>query len=162
VVGGYTGTAPLRSVLAFTPGRAVREVARLPRVLRYAAVAAVGDAVYVAGGTSGVRARREVLRFDPRTRTVRRVARLPVPLTHAAAAALGGRLYVLGGRGDDLASQRAAVYALDGHRMVRAGRLPQALSDLGAATVGDRIVAVGGRDAAGAVHDEVLALRARP
>ena len=51
--------------------------AELPRPLRYAAVAAVGGRVLIAGGTSGTTARREVLRFDPRTRRVRRIGRLP-------------------------------------------------------------------------------------
>ena len=159
VVGGYTGTTPLRTIVAFRPGPKPRVAGHLPRPLRYAAVAAVDGAVLIAGGTSGTTARREVLRFDPRSGRVTRVARLPVPLTHAAAAALNGHFYVLGGRGDGLTSQRASIYALDHGRMVDAGRLPAALSDLGAAASGGRILALGGRDATGHVHDAVLALR---
>jgi hypothetical protein len=39
----------------------------MPRPLRYAAVAAVGGRLLIAGGTSGVTARREILLFDPAT-----------------------------------------------------------------------------------------------
>ena len=75
-MGGYTGTTPLRSIVAYTPGRSPRVVAELPRPLRYAAVAAVGGRVLIAGGTSGTAARREILRFDPRTGAVARIGRL--------------------------------------------------------------------------------------
>jgi N-acetylneuraminic acid mutarotase len=163
VVGGFTTTTPLRSVLAFRPGRPVRVVATLPHPLRYAAVAAVGGRIMVAGGTNGVQCRREVLSVDPVRHRVRVVARLPAPLSHAAGAALGGRFYVLGGRGDALTSQRAAIWALDPVRgtLRRAGRLPVALSDLAAASTRGRIVVAGGRDARGTVHDELWSLAAR-
>jgi N-acetylneuraminic acid mutarotase len=164
VVGGYTGATPLRSILAFTPGKPVRQVASLPRPLRYAAVAAVGPAVLIAGGTSGTAAQRAVLRFDPRTGRVKQIARLPHPLTHAAAAGLGGRFYVLGGRGDAVDSATAAVWALDpaSAGLRRAGRLPAPLSDLGAASEGDRIVLAGGRDRGGRVRDVILSAREAP
>jgi hypothetical protein len=164
VVGGYTGSVPLRSILAFTPGRGVRQAGSMPRPLRYAAVAAVGPAVLIAGGTSGTAAQRSVLRFDPRTRRVTQVARLPQPLTHAAAASLGGRLYVIGGRGPAVNSASAAIWAVDPStgRVRAAGRLPVALSDLGAAATASGIVLIGGRDRAGRVRDSVLSARAAP
>jgi hypothetical protein len=162
-VGGFTATTPLRSVLAFEPGRAARVVATLPHPLRYAAVAAVGRRIMVAGGTDGVHGRREVLSVDPATRRVRVVARLPAPLSHAAGASLGGRFYVLGGRGDALTAQRAAIWVVDPvrHAVRRAGRLPIALSDLAAATARGRILVAGGRDPRGTVHDELWSLAAR-
>jgi hypothetical protein len=133
----------------------------MPRPLRYAAVAAVGGAVLIAGGTSGTAARREVLRFDPRTGRVTRIARLPTALTHAAGAALDGRFYVLGGRGDTPGTQSAAILAVDADsgRVRHAGRLPLALSDLGAASFAGHVTALGGVDAAGGVHDEIWTLR---
>jgi hypothetical protein len=160
VVGGFTATTPLRSVLAFRPGHPARVVAALPHPLRYAAVAAVGRRILVAGGTNGVRGRREVLSVDPARHRVRVVARLPAALSHAAGAALGGRFYVLGGRGDAPTAQRAAIWVVDPvrHTVRRAGRLPVALSDFGAATARDRILVAGGRDAHGAVHDELWSL----
>jgi hypothetical protein len=161
VVGGYTGTAPLRSILAFSPRRPVRRVATLPRPLRYAAVAAVGQAVLIAGGTSGTAAQRAVLRFDPRTGRVMRLALLPRPLTHATAVSLNGRLYVIGGHGDAVDSASAAVWSVDpsNGRVQRSGHLPVALSDLGATSQPKGVVVVGGRDAAGRVHDEILIAR---
>ena len=50
VVGGYTGTVPLRSIIALGPSGSVDVVAELPRPLRYAAVAAVGGRVLIAAG----------------------------------------------------------------------------------------------------------------
>ena len=163
VVGGFTATTPLRSVLAFRPGRRVRHVASLPHPLRYAAAAAVGGAVLVAGGIDGTTARDEILRVDPRTGRVRVVGHLPAPLAHAAGVALGRTFYVLGGRSDAPDGQRRAIWAVDpesGH-VRRAGRLPVALSDLAAVTVGRRLLVAGGRDRAGRVHGELLELASR-
>jgi hypothetical protein len=136
----------------------------MPRPLRYAAVSAVGNAVLIAGGTSGTTARREVLRFDPHTGRVTRIARLPAPLTHAAGATLGGRFYVLGGRGDTPGTQSASILAVDpaSGRIRHAGRLPLALSDLGAASFSGHVTALGGVDSAGGVHDEIWTLRTSP
>ena len=155
---------PLRSIFAYTPGRALRVVAEMPRPLRYAAVAAVDGRVYIAGGTSGTTARREILRFDPASGRVARIGRLPHPLTHAAGAALGGRFYVLGGRGAGLSTQRAGILAVEPAtgRVRRAGRLPLALSDLSAGSFATHLTVVGGRDAAGRVQDEIWSVRARP
>jgi hypothetical protein len=117
----------------------------------------------VAGGTDGVRGRREVLSVDPVRHRVRVVARLPAPVSHAAGAVLGGRFYILGGRGDAPTSQRAAIWVVDPTRRTlrRAGRLPVALSDVGAASARGRILVAGGRDARGTVHDELWSLAPR-
>ena len=42
VVGGFTGTRWLNTILAWRPGTAPRVVARLPVALRYAAVTSAG------------------------------------------------------------------------------------------------------------------------
>ncbi len=161
IVGGYTGTAPLRSLLAFSPGHRARPAAMLPRPLRYAAVAAVGPFVLIAGGTSGTAAQRAILRFDTRTRRVTTLANLPHSLTHAAGASLGGRFYVIGGRGEAVDSATAAIWSVDPSTgsVEPAGRLPVALSDLGAASEPDRIFVMGGRDSGGRVHDQILTTR---
>jgi N-acetylneuraminic acid mutarotase len=147
--------------LAFRPGQAVRDVATLPHPLRYAAVAAVGSRVLVAGGTDGVTARREVLSIDPATHRVRVIARLPRPLAHAAGAELGGLFYVIGGRSDALDGQRAAIWAIDPRspRPRRAGRLPLELSDMAAVRTRGELLAVGGRDRLGRARAEVWRLR---
>jgi N-acetylneuraminic acid mutarotase len=161
-VGGYTETTPLRTIVAFTPGQATRVAGMLPRPLRYAAVAAVGGRLLIAGGTSGETAQRAILSFDPSSGRVRQIGELPRALTHAAGAALNGYMYVLGGRGEGLAEQTSAILAIDPSRgsVSPAGHLPQALSDLGAASLPGSIVAVGGRDRAGTVHDRALTLLA--
>ena len=50
IVGGYTGSRWLGSILAFTPGRPVRTVGRLPQPLRYAAGGGGGGGGGVGGG----------------------------------------------------------------------------------------------------------------
>jgi hypothetical protein len=160
VVGGYTVLAPLRTIVAFTPGSRARVVATMPRPLRYAAVASVGGRLLIAGGTSGETAERAILSFDPASGVVRGIGELPGALTHAAGAALNGWFYVLGGRGEGLSDQRSSMLAIDPRSgaVRHAGTLPEALSDLGAATLAGRIVAVGGRNRAGVVSDRALTL----
>jgi N-acetylneuraminic acid mutarotase len=147
-------------VLEFRPGRGVGMVARLPHPVRYAAAAAVGDRVYVAGGTTGTRSWRDIVEVDPRAHRARVVGRLPQALSHAAGTALNGFFYVLGGR---TATPVATIWAFDPRtrRVRRAGRLPVALSDLAAVTDKGRIVVVGGRDSAGRVYGERWLLEPR-
>jgi N-acetylneuraminic acid mutarotase len=158
IVGGYDGAQPLRSVLGFRPGHALRQVATLPHPLRYAAAAAAGSQLLVAGGTDGVHARREILRIDPATHRTTRIGRLGQPLAHVAGAVLNGTFYVFGGRGDSATSAHRAIWAIDPRtgRTRRAGQLPLALSDLSAATLGKRILVVGGRGADGHVAGRIL------
>jgi N-acetylneuraminic acid mutarotase len=131
--------------------------------VRYAASAAIGSRIYVAGGTTGTQARREIVEVDPATHRVRVVGRLPAPLAHAAGVALGGTFYILGGRGDALNGQQARIWGFDPvtRDLRRAGRLPVALSDLAAVADGDHVVAVGGRDRQGRVHAERWTFRPR-
>jgi hypothetical protein len=160
VVGGYDGSMAVDTIVAWRPGQPVGRVAgHLPHGLRYAAVAAAGGRLIVAGGTVNASASRDVLAFDGGS--VRRIGTLPAPLTHAAAAVLHGRVYLFGGRGAGLGTQRRAILAIDpaSGRVRAAGRLPVALSDLGAATAGGRVLLIGGRDSGGRVHDEVWSAR---
>jgi len=154
VVGGYTGSRWLDTIVAFRPGRRARVVARLPRPLRYAAVAAAGSELVIAGGSlENGTASAEVLAFRPSTGRVVRVAQLPAPTTHAAAAALGGVVYVVGGRGASLDTPTARIVAVDvsARRVRNAGSLAAARSDLAAVTVGSRILVFGGREKGGTV-----------
>jgi hypothetical protein len=162
VVGGFTGTNALGTVVAWRPGARARVVGRLPSAIRYAAVTALGRRLLIAGGTVGASASRVILSFDPSTRRVRRIAAVPVTLTHAAAAAIGSTAYVLGGRGGAPTSQRSRILAITaGGRVTNAGRLSRPLSDLTAVSLGDRILVGGGRDRRGTVRDELLELRPR-
>ena len=159
VVGGYTGSAPLRTIVAFRPGGGARVVGRLPVALRYAAVAAVNGRLLIAGGTSGVTAQRAVYSFDPTAGTVTHIGDLPRALTHAAGASLNGSFYVIGGRSDSDTGQSSFIRAVDPRtgRVYSAGRLPGPLSDAAAVDDGFRIYVVGGRDTSG-VRGEVLVL----
>jgi N-acetylneuraminic acid mutarotase len=160
VVGGYTVSAPLRTIVAFRPGAATRVVGMLPRPLRYAAVAAVDGRVLVAGGTSGTTAERAILSFDPQSGVVREIGLLRQATTHAAGASLNGWFYVIGGRGEGLSDQRSTILAIDPRSgTVRtAGHLPEALSDIGATSLTGRLLAVGGRNSAGMVSARALTL----
>ena len=134
---------------------------RLPHPVRYAAVAAIGGRLIVAGGTSGDQATREVYSFDPSSGRVTLIGTLPSPLTHAAAAALGDLVYVIGGRGAVQGSQTASILAVDpiSGRIRPAGHLPVALSDVGAATIGGAVMIAGGRQSSGVLSARVYALR---
>jgi len=154
VVGGYTGTEWLDTIVRWEPGHVAQVVGRLPTPLRYAAVAAVGGKVVIAGGSKpDGTASAAVLVFDPATRRVTRIASLAAPTTHAAAAALGRYVYVIGGRGAVLGTLTAAVEAIDPVRrkVIRAGTLQAARSDLAAVGLPGKILLVGGREASGTV-----------
>src|SRR5262249_56052584 len=84
VVGGYTGSSWLDTIVAWRPGSRARVVARLPSPLRYAAVAAVQGRILVAGGSLPTGAASDaVLSFDPATGRVRPIRRPPAPPPHA-------------------------------------------------------------------------------
>ena len=152
MVGGYTGSRWLSTILAWRPGTTPRVVARLPVALRYAAVTAAGGKLLIAGGsTPNGTASRIVLAFDPQRRTLKAIAELPAPLTHAAAATLNGIAYVIGGRGATVGSAVGRVSAIDpaSGRLRRAGTLVAPRSDLAAVTVPGGILLAGGRGPAG-------------
>jgi DNA-binding beta-propeller fold protein YncE len=154
VVGGYTGSRWLDTIVAYRPGSAPRVVAHLPYALRYAAVAAAGSRLVIAGGSlENGTATAAVLAFDPRTRRVTRIGRLPAPTTHAAAATIGTIAYVIGGRGAALGSVTDRIVSVDPatRRLRPAGTLVAARSDLAAVGAGTRILLVGGHDASGTV-----------
>ena len=153
IVGGFTGSRWLNTIVAWRPGAPARVVARLPFPVRYAAVASVDGRLVIAGGSlENSTASEAVLAYTPGGRVVR-IGRLPAPTTHAAAAAIGQVAYVIGGRGANLGSLTARIVAIDlktGH-IVRVGTLTSPRSDLAAVTLGVRILLAGGRGPAGTV-----------
>jgi DNA-binding beta-propeller fold protein YncE len=148
VIGGYTGSRWLDTIVAWRPGTQARVVAHLAVPVRYAAVAAVGNRIVIAGGSfpSGS-ASDAVLEYVPATGRVVRIGRLPAPTTHAAAAALGDVAYIVGGRGAAIGSATTRVVAIElrSGRIRLAGRLSTPRSDVAAVTVGTRILLAGGR-----------------
>jgi N-acetylneuraminic acid mutarotase len=147
-------------ILAWRPGHRVQVVGRLPHPLRYAAVAALGRNLYIAGGSTPTGASHDVLAFDTTTHKLTLAARLPRPTTHAAATGFGCCVYVIGGRQEQVGTPTRRIFAIQpGRRRIRtAGRLPVPLSDLGAVAQRRRILAIGGRTTAGTV-DTIVELR---
>jgi len=156
VVGGYTGTRWLDSIVAWRPGAPARVVARLPFALRYAAVATAAGKVIIAGGSlENGTASTAVLAYTPGRARAERIGRLPAATTHAAAAALGDLVYVIGGRGAAVGSATSRIVAINARTSsVRpAGSLAAARSDLAAVSLGNAILLAGGRGGAGTLTD---------
>jgi N-acetylneuraminic acid mutarotase len=156
LVGGFDGSGPQATVWQTTDGMHFTVAAHLPQPVRYPAVAAVGDAVYVFGGLiSGGEYTGDftdaVQRVDPARGTATVVARLPTPLAHAMAAVVGGRLYVLGG--STPAGPSSAIERFDPtrDRLTPAGRLPQPRTDAAVAVAGSTIYLLGGISSSGPV-----------
>lgn len=151
VVGGFTGRAMARDILATTDGRSFHVVGRLAIGVRYPAVAAVGGEVYVLGGalatTEGTASGAQtaaVQRFDPGTGKVTVIGHLPRAIAHAMAFTLDGNLYLVGGRHGPTATAAIMRIALTNARATVVGSLPQALSDAAVAVVGGQVWLVGG------------------
>ena len=131
--------------------------------MRYAAVAASGSRLLVAGGTVAGAPCDWIFSFDPSTGAVTRIGRLPYPLTHATAATLDGEVLVIGGRRALDGEQIDAVLAInpaDG-RVRAVGRLPRPLSDAAVAPVGGRIIVAGG-DGGNGPLSSILTLTPQP
>jgi DNA-binding beta-propeller fold protein YncE len=152
VVGGYTGRSWLDTIVAWRPGLKASVVAHLPTPVRYAAVAAVGERLVIAGGSlpDGT-ASDAVYAFDSDRRRLQLLGRLPSGTTHAAAAPIGSTVFVIGGRGADRTNRTDRIVAVDPvrGRIHIAGRLTSARSDLAAAPAGGRILLVGGAGSTG-------------
>ena len=97
LVGGYDGTNATLAVLATSDGVQFRTVAQLPVGVRYPAVAAIGDKVFVFGGELNGSESSAVQEIDVHAGSARVIGDLPSPRTEAAAVQLGGSIYVAGG-----------------------------------------------------------------
>ncbi len=154
LVGGYDGHAPTRDVLATTDGTNFRVAARLPVGVRYPAVGAIGDVIYVFGGEAAGSPSDAVQAIDTRTGDARVVGHLPEPRTEAAAFSIAGALFVAGGRTPGGPSHD--IRRFDPKRgFAAAGSLPAPVADAAAAVVGNRAYLVGG-EAAAAVAGVVI------
>jgi N-acetylneuraminic acid mutarotase len=110
-------------------------------------MAALGEAVYVAGGLSswskgGPSA--SVYAFDTRSGAWKRQADLPEPRAGLSLVAVGPTLYAMGGRGPD--AGRIYRYDSAADKWSAAGALPQPRTGHATAVQGERIYVVGGRD----------------
>ena len=151
IIGGYDGTRADPQILATTDGAHFRSMGALPVPVRYPAVAALGSAVYVFGGTrigSGGAAVNTIQRLDTRSGQVKVVGHLPQPLSAASTAVLGGTIYVAGGSNG--ATDSGLIQAYDPHsgHLLTAGHLMAPVSNAAVAVVGGTAWMVGGESGA--------------
>ncbi|RAN79086.1 hypothetical protein B5P43_14120 [Bacillus sp. SRB_336] len=144
IVGGFGGADPDPAVLGTADGTSFKTVANLPQPVRYAAVAALGQYLWVLGGARGTSPTTAIQRVDPRTGSAAVVGHLPVPLDHAVAVVLDGSLLVIGGMVNGRPS--SSVWRLDpgSGTATRAGTLPEAVSIPAAAVLGGSAYVMGG------------------
>ena len=151
VVGGFDGSSMTPDVLATADGARFTVAGRLAAGVRYAAVAALGDALWVIGGQLGTAESSSVggqtdavQRVELRTGKTSIVGHLPVPLGHASAFVLANRLFVAGGvSGTTHQNQIFEVDPTTG-AVTTAGSLPGARSDAGTVVIGPTAYMVGG------------------
>ena len=150
IVGGYDGAAWSPDVLETSDGTTFQVLTKLPQPVRYAAVAAVGQRVYVIGGElpSGGDAT-TIQMIDLRTHTATVVGQLPLGLSHAGAAVIGGGLYLFGGRAGGHAVDTISKLDLSTYVPQFVARLPVAASDMALVTVGSTLYLLGGENDAG-------------
>ncbi|MGZ4124730.1 MAG: outer membrane protein assembly factor BamB family protein [Actinomycetota bacterium] len=162
LIGGWDGSAANRTIWRTTDGRRFSAAGRLPTGLRYAAAAAVGSTIVVAGGEVNDRPVATVYAFDTTTGRVRRLPDLPDPVGHAAAFADGGVVYLLGGL-DAAGTAVSTVTSVDTSTgtVTPEQRLPAAVSDAAVASTPGGAVLVGGWRGGHAL-DQVLLARVGP
>jgi len=144
LVGGYNGSAAARDVLATTDGVHFRSVARLATGVRYPAVGALGNVIYVFGGEWANAPSDVVQMVDVPTGRVRVIGHLPEPRTQAAGFTIGGSIFVAGGYTPSGLSSSILRFDPTRTRFVPAGTLPAAVADSAVATIGDRAYLIGG------------------
>jgi hypothetical protein len=150
LVGGYDGHMPRPEIYRTTDGRHFTIAAMLPIGLRYPGVAAVGNRIFIAGGTAASGASARVFLFDTTTRAVRPLGTLPAPSSGAEAFAAGGLVYIAGGI-NRAGAVSGAVTAIDA-RTCRIGVVGGSMPVHNAPAVAMRaaVYVVGGATSAGA------------
>jgi hypothetical protein len=164
VVGGYDGTNPDEQVLATKDGTHFSVVANLPVSVRYPAVAASGQRVYLfggeaVGGHNAGQAVDTIQMVDPASKSATVVGHLSQATAGAVACAIGGHVYVAGGTAAPAAGQEStttsstpaasnAVFAFDptSHKVLLAGSLPVPVAFSAVQVVGQRAWLVGGEN----------------
>ena len=146
VLGGYTGTDAVSTVLATRDGRAFTTVARLPVSVRYPAVATVGGIIYLFGGEHDGVPTPAIQRIDPGTGIARVTGHLPTPLAHAAAFVLGGSIYLAGGRTGTAIDDAIWRFDPGGGQTAAAGTLPSPVADAASVTVAGVGYLIGGEN----------------
>jgi N-acetylneuraminic acid mutarotase len=149
LIGGYDGRTPQRAIYRTRDGTHVARVATLPVGLRYAAVAAVGDLVVIAGGDSAAGTSDQVYLLDTAKNALASLGALPVGTAGAETFALGGDVYVGGGT-DRAGAVVGTIYRIDpaARTIVRvAGSLP--VRNAATVVLGRTAWVIGGATSAG-------------
>jgi hypothetical protein len=145
IVGGFNGKSPSAAVLQTTNGSSFTRVARLPTPVRYAAVAATQDKIYVFGGeTANGQDTNLIQEYDIATEHAVVAGHLVEPVSHASAVLLRGGVYLIGGRRLGRASDLILRFEPSRNVVVPAGRLPVPVFDGAARTFGTEVFLVGG------------------
>ncbi|HEY0069439.1 MAG TPA: S-layer homology domain-containing protein [Chloroflexia bacterium] len=133
--------------------------AHLAHPVANAGAAAIGDAIYIVGGTSGAEAQNTLQVYYPGTNTTQVVSTdpLPQPRFGAGVVAVNGKLYVIGGAASDQVGT-STVFEYDpnrpaGSRWQSKAPMPTARMYLGVSAVDGIIYAVGGAARAVPVTD---------
>jgi N-acetylneuraminic acid mutarotase len=156
VFGGIQGTGSQRRIVedveAYDPDRDVwRRASRMPAPIQAAAVAVVGERLYLIGGRVGTQATgpfpgasAAVYEYNPVADTWRTRQPMPTARTGAAAVAVGSRIFVIGGARNDAATTAVEVYDAASDTWQVAKALPVARTGPGAVLMDGRIYVVGG------------------
>jgi hypothetical protein len=161
VLGGYDGVSLSKPVLVTRDGSRFATLADLAVPVRYPAVAATGQSIFIFGGeTAAGTATDAIQEVDVGTGRVRVVGHLPTALDHASAATLAGSPYLMGGDINGSPTDRIWRFDPGTHVVHGAGKLPRAVADAPAATVGDTAYLVGGVTTATEPIDTVISVAA--
>jgi hypothetical protein len=146
IVGGSDGIADQTEVLSSTDGVTFTAMANLPVGLRYPAVAALDNTVYVFGGEVADKPVDTVYAIDLANGKVTQPAKLDRTLSHASAFVVNGGIFFAGGKTDSGLTDYIWRYdpGASPPRFWFAGTLPRRMSDAAAVTVGNKVFLAGG------------------
>ena len=146
IVGGSDGLADQTEILASADGVTFTAIGNLPVGLRYPAVAAFNNKVYVFGGEVNDKPVDTIYAIDPANGKVTEPAKLERPLSHAAAFVVNGGVFFAGGKTNQGLTD--FIWRFDPlpatPRFLFVGKLPRAISDAAVVTVGSKVFLAGG------------------
>ena len=165
LVGGHGGAGSNATVLSTRDGIHLRIEATLPVPVRYPAVVAVGQRIWVFGGLTPAGITDVIQQVNVRTGRARVVGHMPRPLVAATGFRLAGRIYLAGGQvpvtrrptgtagpvSARPASRTVLSYDAGDGAFSIAGRLPVPVAHAAAAVIGGTAYLVGGVDGRRAV-----------
>ena len=153
-MGGYDDHSPRAEIYATIDGTHFRLVGRLPRGVRYPAVARADGRLVIAGGIlAGGVSSSAVYVFDPGSGRVGLLGRLATAVGHASAVAVGGSVYVVGGV--DATGQPVSAGSRIDVATAKVTPVPVAtpVADASVAQAGSKVFLLGGRRNGHAVAD---------